>query len=412
MKLTYRHTRYACYLGYITQAIVVNLPPLLFLIFQNEFQVTLTEISLIITLNFAIQMCVDLIAAKYIDRIGYRPSAIAAQVFSAIGIVGLCIFPLFIPGYPALLLATAISAVGGGLLEVLVSPMIEALPSDHKDSQMSLLHSFYSWGQVGVVLLSTVFFLLFGKESWRILPLLWAVLPFLNAFLFAKAPICTLSEHSTASSAKALFKSGVFWVLLLLMLCSGASELSMCQWTSLFAESGLQVSKAVGDLLGPCLFAVLMGITRLFFGTVHDFPLKKALFFSGTLCVFSYAITIFSPIPLLSLIGCGMTGLAVGLMWPGVLSLAAVKLPRGGTAMFAFLAMAGDIGCCLGPTLVGAVSDRVLTSNGSPISDVIASSSLQETALKTGFLFATLFPLLLVIGLLLLYRKKKARPAP
>ncbi|MBQ4075323.1 MAG: MFS transporter [Clostridia bacterium] len=409
MKLTYRHTRYACYLGYITQAIVNNLSPLLFLIFQQEFHVSLTQISLIITLNFAIQMTVDLIAAKYVDRIGYRFSIVAAQIFATIGILGLCLFPFFLPGYPALLLATAISAIGGGILEVLVSPLVEALPSDHKQSEMSLLHSFYCWGQMGVVILSTGFFVLFGKESWRILPVFWAILPFMNAFLFLKAPICTLDEQGETTPLRSLFKQSLFWIFLLLMLCAGSSELAMSQWASLFSELGLQVSKTVGDLLGPCLFAALMGLSRLYFGKAHNFSLKKALIASGILCAFSYALTIFSPWPLLSLIGCGLSGLAVGLMWPGVYSLAAEKIPRGGTAMFAFLALAGDIGCCSGPSLVGAVSDQVLTKGHSLITALLPLAPLEQAALKTGFLYAIIFPVLLVTGMIMLHRMDKRK---
>lgn len=406
MHLSYRHTRYACFTGYITQAIVNNLSPLLFLIFQNEFTVSLTQISLIITLNFFIQMVVDLLSAKYVVRIGYRKSIVAAQFLATSGILGLCIFPEFLPGYPALLLATSISAIGGGLLEVLVSPMIEALPGEHKQSEMSLLHSFYCWGHMGVVSLSTLFFLIFGKENWRMLPVFWAIIPFLNGFLFMKAPICTLDDDGGTTSIKAIFGKSMFWIFLLLMLCAGSSELAMSQWASLFAEMGLQVSKTMGDLLGPCLFAALMGLSRLFFGRFHHFSLSKALIGSGILCVISYSITIFSPWPLLSLVGCGLSGLSVGLMWPGVYSLAAEKMPKGGTAMFAFLALAGDIGCCAGPSLVGSVSDRVLSSGGGFASVLFPSSEISQAALKTGFLCAIVFPALLAAGMALLYRCK------
>lgn len=410
VRLTFRHTRYACYIGYITQAIINNLSPLLFLTFQQEFHVSLTQISLIITLNFAIQMTVDLLAAKYMDRIGYRTAIVAAHLFAAIGVLGLSIFPMFLPGYSALLLATAISALGGGILEVLVSPLIEALPGEHKQSEMSLLHSFYCWGHVGVVLLSTGFFLIFGKENWRFLPFFWAILPALNIFLFMKAPICTLDERGETTPIQSLLKNHMFWIFLLLMLCAGASELSMSQWASLFAEMGLQVSKTMGDLMGPCLFAALMGLSRLFFGRFHHFSLPKALIGSGVLCFISYIITIFSPWPLLSLMGCGLSGLSVGLMWPGVYSLAAEKIPRGGTAMFALLALAGDIGCCAGPSLVGAVSDSVLLSGHSFLSSLFPINTISQAALKTGFMYALLFPAVLVIGMLMLRRSKSPLP--
>ncbi|MBE5786507.1 MAG: MFS transporter [Clostridiales bacterium] len=406
MQFTYRHTRYACYIGYITQAIVNNLSPLLFLIFQTEFQISLTQISLIITLNFAIQMAIDLLSARYADKIGYRISIVAAQIFATLGVLGLSIFPAFLPGYPALLLATAISAIGGGLLEVLVSPLVEALPSDHKQSEMSLLHSFYCWGHMGVVALSTAFFVLFGKENWRWLPIFWAAVPFLNIFLFMKAPLRTLDEQGKAVPLKILFGKSLFWIFLLLMVCAGASELAMSQWSSLFAEMGLQVNKTLGDLLGPCFFAATMGLARLYFGKNHHFSLHRALLFSGSLCLFSYTLTVFSPWPLLSLIGCGLCGLSVGLMWPGVYSLAAEKMPYGGTAMFAILALAGDVGCCAGPTLVGAVSDGALFAGHTLLDGILPGILLPQAALKCGFLAAIIFPLLLIIGMYLLRRFK------
>lgn len=388
--LTYNHTIFASYIGYITQAIVNNFAPLLFLTFQRSFSISVEKITLLITFNFLTQLIVDMVAAKYVDRIGYRIPVVAAHVFAAAGLVGLAVFPyLFADPFTGLVLAIVLYAIGGGLIEVLVSPIVEACPTENKASVMSLLHSFYCWGQVGVVLLSTVFFTLAGIENWRTLACIWAVVPLFNAFYYAKVPLLFLTEEGEAHSFRQLFSNKLFWLFVVLMLCSGASELSMSQWASAFAESGLGVSKAVGDLAGPCAFAVLMGIARVFYAKFSEkVDLRKFMFGCGILCVISYLIASFAPIPVLSLVGCGLCGLSVGIMWPGTISLASARIPLGGTAMFGLFALAGDLGCITGPTLVGMVSGA-------------ASNSL-----KAGLGAAVIFPAVLAICLLLGMRKR------
>ena len=383
----YRHTIRASYLGCVTQAVVNNLAPLLFLTFQNSYGVSLEQIGFLITINFGVQLIVDLIAAKFIDRIGYRIPIVAAHILCAAGLMGLGILPgLFSSPYLGLLVSIVLYAVGGGLIEVLISPIVEACPTENKSSEMSLLHSFYCWGHVAVVLLSTLFFGTVGIENWPILTALWALLPIFNAVYFCFAPIHTLVEEKQRSlSIRDLFSLKIFWILALLMVCAGASEQAMSQWASAFAESGLHVSKTMGDLLGPCLFAVLMGTSRLLYARLsHRISLQKGLILSGILCLLSYALTLFSPLPLLSLLGCGLCGFSVGMLWPGTFSLASIHCPAGGTAMFALLALAGDLGCLSGPGAVGIVSDW-LGGN-----------------LKGGLLAAMIFPALLVIGVKLL----------
>ena len=408
MALSYRHTRNACFFGYVTQAIVNNLCPLLFLTFQQQFSISLSQISLMITVNFIIQMIVDLLSAHWIDRIGYRRAILWAHAFTVIGLAGLSLFPFLLPPYAGLLLCTFLNAVGGGLLEVLVSPMVEALPSEHKEREMSLLHSFYCWGHMAVVILSTGYFLLIGLQSWRFLPLFWALVPLANGLVFLKAPLCTLTEAGRTLSIARLIRMPMFWLMFLLMLCAGASEQAVSQWASLFAEEGLRVSKTLGDLLGPCAFALLMGISRMLFskGTLS---IRKALFLSGMLCIISYLTIVFSPWPLVSLIVCAICGFSVGVMWPGVFSLSSIHLPAGGTAMFALLALAGDIGCCAGPSLVGAISDGLLTS-ASPLPDTPAATP-EQTALRIGFLAAAVFPVVLSLCMAFL-QKKKAESCP
>lgn len=384
IRRSYNHTLYASYLGYITQAIVNTFVPLLFLTFQSTYQISLDRITSLVTVNFGIQLVVDLLSTKWVDKIGYRISIVTAHVCAAGGLAGLGIFPdLFPDPYWGLLLAVGLYAVGGGLIEVLVSPIVEACPTEKKSAAMSLLHSFYCWGCVLVILISTLFFSIFGIANWRVLSLFWAALPLLNAFYYSQVPIATLHEEGEAMPARKLFSSGVFWVFALLMVCAGASEQAMSQWASAFAESGLQISKSVGDLAGPCMFSILMGVTRVFYAKFSErINLAAFMMGSGILCIVSYLLTSLSVYPLLSLVGCGLCGLSVGILWPGAFSLACTACPKGGTAMFALLALAGDLGCSAGPSLVGFVSDAA------------------QGNLKAGLLAAIGFPILLLLGLL------------
>ncbi len=384
----YKHTIYACYIGYITQAIVNNFAPLLFLTFQSTFKLSLSMVGLLVTINFGTQLITDLIAAKVVDKIGYRCSMIVGHICAALGLVGIGVFPgLFENPYVGLCLAVILYAIGGGVNEVLVSPIVEACPTDDKVAAMSLLHSFYCWGSVLVVLLSTVLFKTVGIDNWRMISCLWALVPLFNVFYFSFVPINTLVEEDERMSIKQLMSSKIFWVLALLMVCSGASELAMSQWASAFAESGLKVSKTIGDLAGPCLFAVLMGSSRVLHSKLADkISLYRYLGASAVLCIISYLMATFSPWPVLSLFGCGLCGVSVAAMWPGTFSLASEKCPKGGTAMFAFLALAGDLGCSSGPTMVGYVSAAF------------------GDDLKKGLCLAVVFPVILIVGLILCKR--------
>ncbi|MGI5959865.1 MAG: MFS transporter [Massiliimalia sp.] len=380
----YNHTIYAAYIGYITQAIINNFAPLLFLTFQSSFSISLDKIALLVSFNFAVQLLVDFLAAKFVDRIGYRPCILAAHVCSAAGLIGLAILPdLFPDPYIGMLTAVFFYAIGGGLIEVLVSPIVEACPTTKKEAAMSLLHSFYCWGHVFVVIMSTIFFTLAGIQNWRILACIWALVPLLNCVYFSLVPIRVLVEDGESMSITGLFKNKVFWILCLLMICSAASEQGMSQWASAFAESGLKVSKTVGDLAGPCSFAILMGCSRAFYGKFSEkIHLHRFMLLSSGLCIISYLTAALSPNPVLSLIGCALCGLSVGIMWPGSFSTAAKALPKGGTAMFALLALAGDFGCSAGPAAVGMISEAFGEN------------------LKVGLLLASVFPLILIIGIL------------
>ena len=394
MKTNYKSTMYTCFVGYIVQAIVNNFVPLLFVTFQKSYNIPLSQITLLITINFVIQLLVDILSAAFVDKIGYRASAVMAHVFSAAGFVLLTILPdLFQNHFIGILLSVVVYAIGGGLLEVLISPIIEACPTDNKEKAMSLLHSFYCWGHMGVVLLSTAFFAAFKIENWKVLALIWAVIPVLNAILFLRVPIYPLGEEGEKGlSFKELLSKKIFWVLMLMMICSGASEQAVSQWASTFAEQGLGVSKTVGDLMGPMAFAALMGMSRLIFGKFGDkLNLDGFMSLSCVLCLCSYLCIAFVPSPIVSLIGCAVCGFSVGILWPGTFSKAAVGVKGGGTVLFAMLALAGDIGCCSGPTLAGFVS-----------------SSFGGN-LKLGILFASVFPVLLLVGIFLSSKLSKIK---
>ena len=387
MKQNYRLTMIACFIGYIAQAIINNFAPLLFVMFETSYAIPLSKITLLITINFLVQLFVDLATASLVDRIGQRPVAIFAHILSAAGLILLTILPDLLPdAYTGLLIAVIIYAFGGGLIEVLLSPILEACPTDNKETAMSLLHSFYCWGHVGVVLLSTVFFSVFGIQRWRILAIAWALVPLGNAILFAKAPLYSLQSSDTPGlTFRQLFSLRIFWLMMLMMLCAGAAEQAVSQWASAFAEQGLGVSKTVGDLAGPMAFAVLMGISRLIFSKYGEqLDLRRFIRFSCVLCLLAYLCIALVPSPVVGLIGCAVCGFSVGIFWPGTLSCASAAIRGGGTAMFALLALAGDLGCSGGPTLAGLVS------------------SASGNNLRAGILAAIIFPVLLLAGSLLL----------
>lgn len=383
MKYSYDSTMRACFTGYIVQAIVNNFAPLLFLTFQRTYHIPLQQITLLVTFNFGIQLLTDLLSVAFVDRMGYRASMVLAHILSALGLICLTVLPERM-GHPfaGILISVIVYAVGGGLLEVLVSPVVEACPSTHKEKAMSMLHSFYCWGHVGVVLFSSIFFKLAGIENWKLLAVLWAVIPILNALIFTRVPIApVLPEGEEGMTIVTLFQNRTFWLLFVMMICAGASEQSVSQWASLFAEKGLGISKTAGDLAGPMAFAVLMGASRAFYGNYGEkINLDRFMAVSSVLCILSYLCLVFMPVPVLSLAGCALCGLSVGILWPGTFSRASKALPAGGTALFALLALGGDIGCSGGPTLVGMVS------------------GMCKGNLKAGILAALIFPILLLTG--------------
>lgn len=380
-----RRTMCACYIGYIAQAIVNNFAPLLFVMFEADYRIPLSKITLLITVNFCVQLTVDLLAAAFLDRIGYRAAIVLAHAASAAGLALLTVLPELLPdAFTGLLISVVVYAIGGGMLDVILSPIMEACPTDNKQTHMSLLHSFYCWGYMGVVLLSTAFFACFGLKNWKFLALLWAAVPLANLVVFAGAPLyAPQTAESSGFAPVQLLRKKQFWVLLFMMLCAGASEQAVSQWASAFAEQGLGVTKTVGDLAGPMAFAALMGVSRLIFGKRgQKMDLERYMRASCLLCLAAYACIVFVPVPVVGLLGCAVCGFSVGIFWPGTFSKATAAIPGGGTAMFALLALAGDLGCAGGPTLAGLVSDA---AGGD---------------LRTGILAAAIFPAGMLLCLL------------
>lgn len=391
----YKKTLIACYLGFVTQAISANFTPLLFLTFKSTWAITLEQLAMIPMIFYLTQLLVDLAATKFADKIGYRTCVVTSQVISALGLVLMAILPDILPvPFIGVLISVVLYSIGSGLIEVLVSPIVEACPFENKDGMMSLLHSFYCWGAMAVIIGSTLFFAVFGVENWRILTFIWALLPLYNTFNFISCPIERLVEDGKSMSIASLLKTPVFWLMIVLMVCTGASEATMAQWASAFTESAIGVSKTVGDLAGPCLFAMFMGISRMLYGKFSEkLDLSRVMLVCGVMAAGCYMLASLSAAPVLGLAGCALCGLAVGIMWPGSISISSQSCPRGGTAMFAFLALAGDLGGTVSPAMVGSLSE-------------MAGGNL-----KAGLLTATVFPIILVIALIVLRRAKKRNKA-
>ena len=389
MKFSFKTTMISCFIAYIVQAIVNNFSPLLFITFNETYHIPLSQITLLVTINFAVQLTVDVIATKYADQIGYRKLIVAAHLFAALGLIFLGTLPEVIEPFVGILIAGCTCAIGGGLIEVLISPIMESCPTENKEAAMSLLHSFYCWGHVGVILFSTLFFYFVGIASWKWMAFFWALIPLLNAVVFVKTPIAPLiSEGEVGMTVKELFASKTFWLFMLMMICAGASEQSVGQWASAFAEQGLGINKTAGDLAGPMTFAICMGIARAIYGNYGDrIELDRFMKGSTFLCIIAYLMISLSPFPVLSLIGCAVCGFSVGIMWPGTFSKGAVALKNGGTAMFALLALGGDLGCAVGPMVVGMVSSWV------------------DGNMKIGILASIIFPIMLAACL---FRQKKS----
>ncbi len=394
MKFTYKHTVLTCYIAYISSACANNLASLLFIIFQDDFGLSTVQLATIVSLNFFTQIIVDFLGAKYIDKVGYRATAIIASGFLIFGIAGLGALPTIIDNtFLALCISSLIYAIGSALYEVIISPIVEALPGEHKEKAMTILHSFYCWGHLGVVILSTAFLVAF-PEIWYVLPIIWSIVPLLALLMFTKIPIKTLNDDAPSMKIGTLFSTKLFWLFIVLMICGGAAEMTMAQWSSLFGESELGLSKLMSNLLGPCFFALMMALTRTIYGKYSDkMPLVKVLTLASVVTVTGYLMVAFIPEPYIALFGCGIVGIGVALYWPGTLSVAAKALPMGGASMFALLALFGDVGCSVGPQITAFVAESFGNN------------------MKIGFVGALIFPIVIGISCSIYMLKQKKKVA-
>lgn len=407
MKLTYRHTAISCCIGMITQAVVCNLAPILFIIFKEEFHLSDEQLGRLIVFNFGTQIVADLLATRYCDKFGHRFSVMLAHTCCFLGLLCISILPsVLVNPYTGLCIAACVYAFGGGIIEVCVSPIVESLPGDEKARMMSLAHSFYCWGQMVTVAVTTIAIHLLGRSVWKLIPLAWALIPLANIFLLAFVPMKPSIPEEKRTPIRDLFRNRIFIIGMLMMIASGSSELSMSQWASLFVEESLGVSKVLGDLLGPCLFAFTMALTRVFFGIYGErISLEKALLVSSVACVVCYLAAVF--FPALTLAGCAMSGFTVAIMWPGTLSSGAKRFPLAGTALFGLYAICGDIGCSVGPWIAGVVSDAVNASEKLVSFGLSLGWNEASVGLRSGLLVSTVFPVMLVVCCIILLKDRK-----
>lgn len=380
MTKSYKSTKIACFIGFVVQAIINNFLPLLFIIFNTQYSLNYEQLGRLLFINFFVQLIVDAFTPALVKKIGYRGAAIACHGLAAVGLCLLGILPLVFPNhiYACIVASIIIYASGSGIIEVCISPIVEMLPGDKKGADMAFTHSFYCWGQAFTVLVSTLLIFLIGQSSWQLIPMIWAVIPFFNMFNFIRVPIVEQPDDPIGKTAKTLFKDRDFWIFAVIMICAGASEITMAEWASLFAQQALGISKTLGDLLSPCAFAVCMGSGRVVFGLLDGkFNPKKALILNNILCALCYVGVSVMDIPALSLIACALCGFSVSLSWPGTYSMAARHFPTGGTLMFSILALCGDFGCSIGPWLMGIVAN--------------------STTLQMGFLVSAIFPVVMVL---------------
>ncbi|MBQ6884261.1 MAG: MFS transporter [Clostridia bacterium] len=389
MSASYKSTKIACFAGFVVQAIINNFLPLLFIIFNTRYNLNYEQLGRLLFINFFVQLIVDALTPAVVKHIGYRGAAIACHGLAAVGLCLLGILPLLFPKqiYTCVIIAIIIYATGSGIIEVCISPIVEMLPGDKKGADMAFSHSFYCWGQAFTVLVSTILIYLIGQDGWQLIPIIWAVIPFVNMFNFMRVPIVEQVDEPVSKTAKALFKNRDFWIFAIIMICAGASEITMAEWASIFTQQALGVSKTVGDLLGPCAFAICMGSGRVIFGLFDGkFNPKKALIINNILCVICYVGVAVCSIEWLSLVACALCGFTVSLSWPGTYSMAARYFPTGGTLMFSLLALCGDFGCSIGPWTMGIVAN--------------------STTLQMGFLVCAIFPAIMVVTAPFLRKEK------
>ncbi len=389
-----KYVRLGCFMSNITMATITNVPPLLFLTFREEFGISYSLLGMLVLINFFSQLIIDLIFSFFSHKFNI-PKAVKATPFLYLsGLLAYAILPWLFPShaYLGLVFGTVIFSASSGFCEVLISPVIAALPSDDPDRDMSKLHSVYAWGAVFIVIASTLFLLAFGKNSWHILCIILTVIPILAIYFFSK---CTLPEMETpekVSGVIEMLKNKGIWLCVLAIFLGGASEVTMAQWSSGYLEQVFRLPKVWGDILGVALFSVMLGFGRTLYAK-RGKNIERVLFLStlgATLCYFVAAI---STTPIIGLVACAFTGFCVSMLWPGSLVVASGRYPSGGVFIYALMAAGGDFGASVGPQLVGVVTDFVITT---PTLLTYAESlgvHPEQLGMKLGMLMGMLFPL-------------------
>ena len=391
---SYKSTIAACYIGSFVQAIIVNTTPILFIPLREQFGLTFQQMGLLVLINFISQVGCDILFSNAIDKYGFRRFVVAAHGLAVVGLVLFAASPLlFDRPFAGFVTATIIFSGSGGLLELLLSPIVNAIPTDEKAGAMSVLHSFYSWGQAAVILLTTVLLFVFGRAWWQWIILIWTLVPLFNFFFLMRVPFApNVPEEQRQGMDKILLKP-FFIAALATILCGAAAELCISQWASAYLEEAMRLPKVVGDVGGVCLFAVMMGVGRLFYGMYGKKINVSLMMLIGTVGAAACYITVaLSGTAVLSLLACGLCGLCVSLLWPGTLVVASEHYPLAGAWMFAILA-AGDIGASAGPWLMGVVAEQahrlpflsgLLTQGMSP----------DQLGLRAAMLVSALFPII------------------
>ena len=378
MNSKYTQTKLASYIGYIVQAIINNFLPILFIAFQDVYALSYEKLARLIVFNFVTQMITDLITPKIVNVIGYKKASVLAHFCASLGLVMLSVLPSLMSPYLAIIISIIVYAFGSGLIEVIISPIIENLPTDNKKSNMAFLHSFYCWGQAFTIIVTTILIFVFGYRRWNFIPLIWAIVPFLNMFFFMRVPVIEPTSETKKATFSVLFKSSKFRCFMVMMFCAGACEIAMAEWASIFAQQALGISKVIGDLLGPCAFAIFMGLGRIWYAKVAEkVSFRKTLIYMSMACFLCYIVVAFCKIPFVSLMCCALCGFTVSLSWPGLYSAGAKKFPEGASVMYSVFAMCGDTGCCLGPWVLGIVADSL--------------------GLNIGFAAASVFPIIMIV---------------
>ena len=395
MKVNKKILKSACYTVSVTMALVSNVPPLLFLTFREMYGISFSLLGLLVVVNFATQLGIDLVFSFFSDKFDIPKTVRTMPILTVAGLVIFSLVPTFFPNlaYAGLVVGTILCAVSSGLAEVLISPIVASLPADDPEREMSALHSVYAWGVVGVVIFSTLFLLVFGKENWNILMLIFIIVPVLSSVLYSMTDITCVESEEGSGGLLGIFKNPMLWLSFFAIFLGGAAEVTMAQWSSGYLEQALGIPKVWGDVFGVAVFALTLGIGRTMYAKIGK-NISKILTLGGIGAVICYLTAAFTSNPIIGLIACGFTGLCTAMLWPGNLMVVAERFPTGGVFIYAMMAAGGDLGASVAPQLVGVITDLASLS---PSLTAFASDlglTSGQLGMKLGMIIGALFPLI------------------